>query len=1061
MKNPMLDQEFLRQLDLDTDKTLYGKIILLTNTEEPVEEIQGRITGGSVNIDGASAIRRTCSLTMVSEKMDINQSYWGLKHKFKLEIGMENNINTDYPKIIWFKQGVFVFTGLNISVQSNNFTINLNGKDKGCLLNGEIDGAFSASIDFGKLEEYQTLNNGEIVRNLIDIKIVDIIKNMLVAYAGEPMHNIIINDVDDYGLELLEYRGENPLYMPRNIDTGEVINMTTNENQTYLTEDGNDIHLSEIENFYNRTDFENGIKADVVYDNNGNIYNIIKIEFGETVGYRKTELTFPGDLIANVGETITSVLDKIKNMFADFEYFYDIDGHFVFQKKKTYMNQSFNSIEVSDNKTYAENAALTSGIAYSFEENNLLTAFTYSPNITNIKNDYSIWGKRKSASGAEIPIHLRYAIATKPSYYCSIDGKEFHASRYDWREIIYQMALDYFKYNHVKDDFVQLIAKNNPNHYPTGITGYEMFYTDMQGFWRQLYHGGMMDESLFSQNELKEIARELLLEERQFIQKENISQLFIDHIVKHYYDTDFIIYDDENETLNGKIKADKENNNIEIDESWLNYLYSMRQLKINNENLNTISNEDFVRCIVISIKEIETSNRELDANDLNRLVQNEIKIAQSKDATELQNILIKYVADNFNKKTMFKWDDKINKIVVIDPHVQYLLTLRETRVYEEANDTKYLTTYMLMHTICEALNGNSNSNSQSIQNAIETKIESVMAFHEPDYSAEMIRWMRDNYNIVTLDTEGNSLYPIRRMADGTVGIEHIYLYSLYVARQNKLDTIENRTYIKNSTFIKAMATAVETVGVGEENKYKFEEKIKELLESAVRATKSVEPVQEVTVEMNIEKFEAVTEEQVLDKVKNGMTEIKEYLAQQYQEDGWNRSVFTEPETLNFWFDFMNVNGEFGKYAIDVIGHRPKAINDDKVSAIYFEQTPTVLFINAQDVEDFQNNVQAYQNLTGYTLIRLNSQMENYFTISAQGKSAWDELNNLLNQHTNVAENITLTAVPIYHLQPNVRIFVKDNNTGTNGEYILTKITIPLQYNGTSSLSASKAVDRIY
>jgi hypothetical protein len=46
------------------------------------------------------------------------------------------------------------------------------------------------------------------------------------------------------------------------------------------------------------------------------------------------------------------------------------------------------------------------------------------------------------------------------------------------------MALDYFKYNHIKDNFTQLIAAANPEHYPTGITGYEEYYTDMQGFWR-------------------------------------------------------------------------------------------------------------------------------------------------------------------------------------------------------------------------------------------------------------------------------------------------------------------------------------------------------------------------------------------------------------------------------------------------------------------------------------------------------------------------------------------------------------------------------------------------
>jgi hypothetical protein len=57
---------------------------------------------------------------------------------------------------------------------------------------------------------------------------------------------------------------------------------------------------------------------------------VAKIEFGETCGYRITDLTFPGDLIAKPGESIVTVLDKIKNMLVEFEYFYNIDGQFIF-----------------------------------------------------------------------------------------------------------------------------------------------------------------------------------------------------------------------------------------------------------------------------------------------------------------------------------------------------------------------------------------------------------------------------------------------------------------------------------------------------------------------------------------------------------------------------------------------------------------------------------------------------------------------------------------------------------------------------------------------------------
>lgn len=764
MKNPLLNQNFLRQLDLQTNKTLYAKIILLTWNEEPVEEIQGKITGGSINVDGASAVRRTCSLTMVSPKVDINNTYWALKNKFKLEIGVENIIDNSYPDIIWFKQGTYVFTSLNISVQSNNFTINISGKDKMCLLNGECGGTLNTSIDFGQLEEYTnsyklielSANDyksntyyykdetgkyvkdrktdftagrtyyevDEIIRKIYSIPIVDIVKNAVHVYAGEPLHNIVINDVENYGLELLEYRGDSPMYMLRNMETGEIQNITfSTRYDGYKKIDENDLDNSNSNNFsdttfyftgeniiefYNNTNFITDINANAtsiwIPNQNQSSYvehKVIRVTYGMVAGYRRTDLTYPGTLAANVGESLVSVLDKIKNMFADFEYFYDVDGRFIFQKKKTYVNQSWNPIENDDNEIYVAAAANTSEASYSFEDGVLLSAFTDAPAINNIKNDFSIWGKKKGSNGEDIKIHLRYAIDFKPEQYQAIEGGKQYISldytgatareyvRCDWREIIYQMALDYFKYNHIKDNFTQLVAEANPNYYPTGITGYETYYTDMQAFWRQLYNP-------------------------------------------------------------------------------------------------------------------------------------------------------------------------------------------------------------------EAIDKNSNN----------------------EYWVEM--------------------------------------------------------------------DIVAGVGTG-----RFSSK-----------------------------------------------------------NGFNENVSKYPETLNFWIDFMSTTGELGKYAVQTIGSRPKAINDDKVSGIYFKEVPNVLFIS-QGKEPDKNE------MTGYTFINITPHMENYFSISAQGKSAWDELNNLLYQHTYASESVTLTSIPIYHLAPNTKIYVNDKNTGIAGEYILSKISVPLQYNGTSSLTTTKAVDRIY
>ena len=41
-----------------------------------------------------------------------------------------------------------------------------------------------------------------------------------------------------------------------------------------------------------------------------------------------------------------------------------------------------------------------------------------------------------------------------------------------------------------------------------------------------------------------------------------------------------------------------------------------------------------------------------------------------------------------------------------------------------------------------------------------------------------------------------------------------------------------------------------------------------------------------------------------------------------------------------------------------------------------------------------------------------------------------------------------------------RIKVIDKNTNINGEYLVSKITLPLTYNGTMNITATKAPERL-
>ena len=540
MNKYLYDEEFLKLLSKHHTKTTYARITALSWDELPLERIEGKITGGTVNLDGSSALRRTCSLTMISNEVNIQNYYWGLQSKFKLEVGLENTINDEYPEIVWFPQGLFIITGFNTNVTVNNCTITIQGKDKMCLLNGDIGGSLPSQIDFG-IDEYYDADTQTTTYNSIPLK--DIIYYAVNAYGGEPFHNIVINDLDMLGLEQVRYKGDKPLFFVRpeweankvytNITLNE--NMKCSKNQDEAEKQSN-LTLGTIQNYNKDMDAIESYIGDNVYfleeSKEGKKYtkgpySVYKAEYGDDIGYRPTQLTYAGELIANAGESLTSVLDKIRNMLGSYEYFYDLDGRFIFQKKKTYDQNPWNSLIVSttnSNDTYAENAVYVSQTIFNFNDLGYFTALTHNPTLNNLKNDFSVWGNRKGITGQEIPIHLRYVLDKKPVYYknynneiyisdegyfemssdnCSIDENIIKNSlnndeelyKVDWREIIYQMAYDYYNH-HDEEDFLSKVAINNRNsynnkgvlnRYPSGLTGYENYYIDIYSFWREIY----------------------------------------------------------------------------------------------------------------------------------------------------------------------------------------------------------------------------------------------------------------------------------------------------------------------------------------------------------------------------------------------------------------------------------------------------------------------------------------------------------------------------------------------------------------------------------------------
>ena len=482
MLNQLPNKDFLQQLDYQNIKETYARITLLNNDYSPLDQLEGKITQGSINIDGTSAVRRTCNFSLAIDKNNrlIDHTIWVYNTLFRVEVGLKNYVDKNYPDIIWFDQGIYVVTSFGLSESTTSIKVSIQGKDKMCRLNGTIGGNLGMDVNFAVVEKEDRTDR---------LTLYEIIHYAMRVFGQETFENIVVNDLEQNGYELQKYCGDQPMYYIIDSEPKKVINISFDSNTKVYLATGNDTTLGVLDNYYSYNTIipeinENADKVTFTQADESMWYYIAKIQYGESAGYRKTKLTYTSDdLTIAAGSPITALFDKIVSMLGEYEYFYDLSGRFVFQKKNTYIQELFSPISGGT----ITPVLISSPYSYQFDNENLFTAKSSNPNIDNLKNDFTVWGNRKSITGNQLPIHARCVLSKKPLMYVSIEtGNEYLAGEYDWRELVYQMAKDWNKYGLTDSNFLQKIEQANPQ-YIGGYTGYEQYYTDFLGFWRQLY----------------------------------------------------------------------------------------------------------------------------------------------------------------------------------------------------------------------------------------------------------------------------------------------------------------------------------------------------------------------------------------------------------------------------------------------------------------------------------------------------------------------------------------------------------------------------------------------
>jgi hypothetical protein len=74
--------------------------------------------------------------------------------------------------------------------------------------------------------------------------------------------------------------------------------------------------------------------------------------------------------------------------------------------------------------------------------------------------------------------------------------------------------------------------------------------------------------------------------------------------------------------------------------------------------------------------------------------------------------------------------------------------------------------------------------------------------------------------------------------------------------------------------------------------------------------------------------------------------------------------------------------------------------------------------------------------------------------------AEDYIRASLHQYLSYNENITINAVPIYHLDVNQLIYVENNESDIQGNYIIDSISYPLNFDGLMTINARKMMTMV-
>ena len=160
---------------------------------------------------------------------------------------------------------------------------------------------------------------------------------------------------------------------------------------------------------------------------------------------------------------------------------------------------------------------------------------------------------------------------------------------------------------------------------------------------------------------------------------------------------------------------------------------------------------------------------------------------------------------------------------------------------------------------------------------------------------------------------------------------------------------------------------------------------------------------------------------------------------------------------NYFLDFIEPSSSLGEFCVSNVGRRQNVTCNDNINCLFAPDVPDIVLINISDEKYTEKIQECISNNQPY--VQISSDIYWALALGGYKNPAFEQIKQDLYLHTNYQKAISFNSRPVFYLEPNTRITIRDYSTNTFGNFLLNNISFALGPQGTMSSSASEIFEK--